>query len=478
MRQGNFLPALDNYTIPWEDTIPAYGSKARVVYEFDPADVLYSHLYPAIARTFRSKGFQWITQFAYDPLEIAQYNTEYPTHFLNLVYTPAKALSMMIATKAALETPRGGENGTYPENTRFGNITVSHNPDLSVYNSPEAFIYTNDTEIEPVNPEKLRQVAGHGSSATVAYDGTGAYFLDATSQPGVWRLEVMPDVTVTEDPFGVTSVNDAKVIATPGTHSMTVSLPSLGEGFRIYDLGGNIIDTAAKETMIVTPGTWILAAAGKNPDMERLLGEKVAGNIAMAEYVAPEPARVPVGLLSAARSDRDLDVNMIPEAWDFRFDYRNPSWDLPVYYCLDLEPRNDETTVVRRRVGNKIEKVPEGVNPAVLKIAFLTEDPEDSSAVTSKLPEGTEIAVVDREGFTYAAPIAMNAEGEASVTLTELKPSKGFIMPAPYPTMVTREVPAPKDALRDWRDMEFVELIIPSKGGTSTRLLLKEIWLE
>ena len=125
-KRGNFLPALDNYDIPWRDSIPGFDRMARVVYEYDPADVMYSHLYPAAARTFRKEGFQWMTQFAYDPLEIAQYNTEYPTHYLNLVYTPAKALSMMIAAKAAAETPRGKDYGSYPENTKFGHVTISH----------------------------------------------------------------------------------------------------------------------------------------------------------------------------------------------------------------------------------------------------------------------------------------------------------------------------------------------------------------
>lgn len=40
-------------------------------------------------------GFQWITQFAYDPIDLAFANTEYQTHFLNLAYTPGIRLSAM-----------------------------------------------------------------------------------------------------------------------------------------------------------------------------------------------------------------------------------------------------------------------------------------------------------------------------------------------------------------------------------------------
>ncbi len=54
----------------------------------------------AMVRTFRTAGFQWITQFAYDPMDIAYANTEYQTHFLNLAYTPHKTISMKIAAEA------------------------------------------------------------------------------------------------------------------------------------------------------------------------------------------------------------------------------------------------------------------------------------------------------------------------------------------------------------------------------------------
>jgi hypothetical protein len=92
--KGNFLPNVDHYTIPF-DTIPQYRNKSKMVYEFDAADVLQSCMYPAIARSFREAGFQWATQFAYDPTALAYANTEYQTHYLNLLYTPSKAISLL-----------------------------------------------------------------------------------------------------------------------------------------------------------------------------------------------------------------------------------------------------------------------------------------------------------------------------------------------------------------------------------------------
>ncbi len=477
-RKGNFLPALDNYTIPWEDTIPNFKKLARAVYEFDPADVLYSHLYPAIARTFRNKGFQWITQFAYDPIDIAQYNTEYPTHFMNLVYTPAKALSMMIAKEVAVETPRGSEFGQYPANTTFGHTTVSHNPDVSVFNSPEKFIYTNDIDVNPIDIGKLQLIAGHGSSPIVKYSGTGAYFLDRTSQTGVWRLEVMPDVTIMDDPFGNTSLNDAKVIASSGTQTITIGLPGFSEGYSLYDTDGNEIEKSNGQSAKVEPGTWLIVTKGVTPDFEKLRNEKVAGNILMTEYIAPNPSRVPISLYRAQKNDIDVDVNMIPEEWNMKYQFRNPSWEEPTYSLLEINADKNGMTVVRRHVGDKIEKTPAGIEPKNIKVAFMTYDPEDNDSATEPLPEGTKIAVVSRAGYTYTAPLATDEKGMATVAISSLTPDEGVIMPAPYPVTVTRKVPATDIPLGSFRDIEFVQLMVPHKTSIPLRILLKEIWIE
>lgn len=498
-RKGNFLPALDNYTIPWEDSIPAYRHLARAVYEFDPADVLYSHLYPAIARTFRKKGFQWITQFAYDPIDLAQYNTEYVTHYMNLAYTPAKALSMMVAAETAREIPRGADYGRYPDNTTFGHTTVSHDPDFSVFSSPDKFIYTNSNDVRPVDINVLRQVAGLGTSAVVRYDGSGAYFLDATSEPGVWRLEVMPDVVQLDDPFVNVSLNDAKMVTVSREHPMTIGLPQLGKDFTLYNVSASVpgriafaaaapqpLAAAKNGTVEVTPGVYLLVAGGVVPDFAKLVDEKVAGNIGITEYAAPEPARTPIGLLSARKSDIDMDVNMIPEAWDFSFSYCNPNWYDPEHYILNINGNAGEgRTVVRRRVGDKVARVPENIRPAELKVQFLTVDPSDGYSPADLPPEGTEIAVVTRDGYTYAAPLHFTpvaatpnipaSSAIATVRLDDLKPVKGVIMPAPYPVTVTRDIPATTLPAGDFRNIEFIQLMIPNKPS---HMLLKEIWLE
>ncbi len=132
--QGNYLPYVDTYNIPF-DTIPAFANKARMVYEFDAGDVIQPVMYPAMARSFRKAGFQWATQFAYDPLATAYANTEYQTHYLNLAYTPAKAISLLIASRAFHTLPRLKDYGRYPADSVFGTFRVSYRQGLSEMNS-------------------------------------------------------------------------------------------------------------------------------------------------------------------------------------------------------------------------------------------------------------------------------------------------------------------------------------------------------
>lgn len=260
-RKGNFLPYVDRYDIPFSN-INGFNDKAKIVYEFDPADMLESYLFPAVARTFASEGFQWATQFAYDPIDMARFNTEYQTHYLNLAYTPQKAIGMKIAAKVMQATPYGGPSAkrpVYPADTVFGNATVSYKRNLSVWNAPEEFFYTNNVTDAPVDAKKLKHIAGYGTSAVVEYQGRGAYFLDEI-KPSVWRLEVMPDVLYSSDPFEKPSLHREPAHIINACHSMRVSLPQLSEKFfyrPISDSAG--VRKAADGVMDVCPGVYVLS---------------------------------------------------------------------------------------------------------------------------------------------------------------------------------------------------------------------------
>jgi hypothetical protein len=286
--EKNYLPYISEYSIPFADE-EAFDTKAQMVYEFSAADFMGSYALPAMARSFRAAGFQWATQFAYDPMVMAPYNTDYRTHYLNMAYTPAKAISMKIASAAFHQLPRGKSYGPYPQNNTFGSFKVSHKKNLSILNADTVFFYTNDTEIEPQNPSTLKHVAGVGSSRVVSYRGTGAYFLDKV-QPGVWRLEVMPDAVHAKDPFAVVSLDKRLTWIEWNSHPIDISLNDLGDQYRVLGINEeNELKARADDGQFnVSPGTYLLTASDVNT--AQLTQDKRMGNYRLNEYVAPEAA--------------------------------------------------------------------------------------------------------------------------------------------------------------------------------------------
>jgi hypothetical protein len=283
--KGNYLPHVDKYTIPF-DTIPAFRKKALMVYEFDAADILQPVMYPFMAKSFRQAGFQWATQFAYDPMAIAHANTEYQTHYLNLAYTPAKAISLMIASRVFHHVPRLKDYGHYPADSVFDAFRVSYKQSLSEMNTEKEFYYSNSTGTKPANVARLQHLAGVGTSPVVTYSGSGAYFVDRL-ETGVWRLEVMPDVVVIRDPFEKASPRKEVARVQWNSNRMRISLPDLGSDFSVKPLntGNKTSITPESNGFEITPGTYLLTAKGKQ------YSDKGSRNsvIGLEEFVAPTP---------------------------------------------------------------------------------------------------------------------------------------------------------------------------------------------
>lgn len=258
-QKGNYLPHVDQYKIPFGDTIPQFNKRTKVIYEFDAGDVAQPIMYPAMARSFRTAGFQWATQFAYDPLYTAYGNTEYQTHYLNLIYTPSKAISLLIASKVFHQVPLYKSYGTYPADTLFDVFRVSYMEKLSEMNSDEEFYYSNTTFTQPKNISTLKHIAGVGSSPVVKYEGTGAYFLDKIAD-GVWRLEVMPDVVEVKDPFEKASPKKEVTKTESPQNNINLNLPDLKNELVIKGVSAeNISDTKVSDAGIrVQPGVYLI----------------------------------------------------------------------------------------------------------------------------------------------------------------------------------------------------------------------------
>src|SRR5213596_1777050 len=221
---GNYLRTVDTFP---DMLRPELGGMPRIVYEFDSPDLRTGYMYPAMARTFRAVGAQFAAMFAYDMLQTASRNLGWQTHYLNLVYTPRKAMSAIIAAEAMHRLPRLRSYGRYPENTRFGDFHVSYDGDLGELVARDAFLYAGTTRAVPPDPSALQRIVGFGSSPTVSYEGQGIYFLDKV-RPGLWRLEIYPDAVPVPDPFEPPNPDKVVTRAISRRWPMTLALPDLG----------------------------------------------------------------------------------------------------------------------------------------------------------------------------------------------------------------------------------------------------------
>lgn len=282
--QGNFLPNVDLYKIPFAEN-PRFKQGVKVVYEFDAADVGRSYMYPAMARSFRTAGIQWATHFAYDPTFLAYANTEYNTHYMNLAYTPSKALALKISGEVFHQVPLYKDYGKYPQNARFDGFRVSYEDDLGEYVSPKKFIYTNNTAMRPTDLKTLEEIAGFGNSEVVKYEGQGAYFLNKIEK-GVWRLEVMPDAIWTGNPFGKNSLNRALAVINWQEWRMQINLTDLGLDFQVKPVneGNSVTPTVSGNGFSIPPGTYLITRKGVTT---KLKGTEQWKNIRLNEFTAP-----------------------------------------------------------------------------------------------------------------------------------------------------------------------------------------------
>jgi hypothetical protein len=248
--------------------------------------------------------------FSYDMLRTASRNLGWQTHYLNLVYTPRKAMSAIIAAEAMRRLPRMRSYGAYPQNTRFGDFHISHEGDLGELVAPDAFLYAGSTTSKPPDPALLERIAGYGSSSIVTYEGEGTYFLDKV-RPGLWRLEVYPDAVPVRDPFEPPSPDKIVTRAIHRPWPMTVKLPDLGGTFTMQPIapGNRRAERAVSGRVAVTPGVYVLSAAGA-VDLATL--PKRLRQLSFAEYHAPPTDTLPpsITLLAppAFLAGRDAEV--------------------------------------------------------------------------------------------------------------------------------------------------------------------------
>lgn len=222
--RGNYLPYVNDYT-PMKTV--DIGPRSKMVYEFDAPDLVCSYMYPAQVREFREGGVQWAAMFSYDMIGTAPWNLGWQTHLLNMVYTPRKAVSAMIAVRAMQALPRGKDWGNYPSNNAFGPVTVDWKADRSTYYDGETLLYTNSLpEDFAFEVKNLQQIAGVGSSAVVESPANRIYFLDRVTK-GQWIVELYPAVQQVDDPYKWPQLDRRVFTLDEGAHHFAVRLPGV-----------------------------------------------------------------------------------------------------------------------------------------------------------------------------------------------------------------------------------------------------------
>jgi hypothetical protein len=263
-------------------------------------------MYPAMVRAYRAGGVQFASMFAYDQLETAPFNLGWQTHFLNLVHSPRKAVSAVIAAEAMRRLPRFQFYGRYPDDTRFGDFRVNYENDLSELIAADAYMNAGPTQTPPRDPKSLNRIVGYGSSPVVAYEGTGAYFLDKV-RDGVWRLEVYPDEILVRDPFEQPRPDKIVSRLVYRTWPMQVNLPDLGDHFTATPVtvpqdAQATPRQAGKASVAVEPGIWMLSAQSHIDKAS--LPEQIA-RVGFDEFHVNAPVNYP-----------DLVLSLVPKTFE------------------------------------------------------------------------------------------------------------------------------------------------------------------
>lgn len=231
--KGNILPFVSEYA-PMNTV--SVGNRTKWVYEFDVPDVSSSCMYPAMVRSFRQGGAQFAAMFSYDMLQTARFNLGWQSHNLNMVYTPQKAVSAIIAAKAMKIIPRGASYGSFPQNNTFGPFRVDFEANVSLYADQKHLYHSNTIdESDFKHPTQLEQIVGYGSSPFVKTDGKGIYFLDKLDE-GHWRLELYPDAVEVSDPFLMPNINKVSHELVSRPVLLSLNLPGLVDSAFVYDL--------------------------------------------------------------------------------------------------------------------------------------------------------------------------------------------------------------------------------------------------
>ena len=477
---GNMLPNVDKYTIPFDDVLKK-NNAARIVYEFDAADMASTYMYPAMARSFRSAGIQLATHFSYDPTFLAPYNTEYNTHYMNLMFAPQKALSLMLCAEVFRTIPLHSNHGVYPANSTFGPFRVSYEQNLAEMVTPDKFIYTNNTSTKISSPEKLQLIAGYGKSQLIESEGTGAYFLDKLGE-GIWRLELMPNATIIDNLFGRNNLDKTVAVVNYERSKMKFNLPEFEDGYAVesVDWRDSIIYREVFDQPVeLKPGIYlVMSKAYEEKDTVQLRSKR--------KFDWDEIRPLPVGTTKAVVSynparKRNEGKNILPADPISLFDA-----------ALDVDWLNRRWV----RESGLVQDESSGQSSLHIKLTGLTSVDEENKKAPligdytmrhyfgdliadrkKDLPQKTilvfeghtvgdtsfpvQLSLIMKNGSAYGGIIELNsATKKYSLKVSDLKKVTPVLLPRPYPTFLPYYSSAEKSDRFDITQIESLQISI------------------
>ena len=273
LEKKNYLPYLKkSYKLPdyqsWLTEDRFKGRKSSIVYEFETWHNQTTYLYPAMAKYFRAQGAQIATMWTYNMGNIGQFMSKNVSHNLNLMTTPRKAASFLVAREIFYETPRYINYQTTTDfSDRSKNAHFSFTEDLSAYSSEEIFIHTGDVSSEFLGEQKsVLKIIGYGDSPFIKYQGKGLYFIEKKIEERTgrvsWLLELKPHAEFTPGIFKFDKRKRSPAVLVDKERLMpiTIQLPGLKNTMEVYRLdGGDPLEVATQDgTFQAKPGRYLI----------------------------------------------------------------------------------------------------------------------------------------------------------------------------------------------------------------------------
>lgn len=451
--KGNSLLCVDRYEQLLD---PAMNGKSKIVYEFDSTDRIDGIQIPAMVREFARGGCQFATMFSYDMLRAAPRNLGWETQYTNMVYTPRKAVSSMIAAEILRRMIPGEKNPYFPKNNRFGEFQLDYDTNVSLLNSDTHFYHSGSVSVEPKNPASLTYIAAVGSSPIVEYGGNGIYFLDKNSD-GSWTLELYPDIIALADPFDQPTPYKDLVIAKSQQRNFAVRLPNMNQSGNVYP-GIYKIDNSGFTRISDHPQQALFSDYKGWPSYGAAVNEPDLWN-PYDWYTDAQPLAVIGGRTSILDASDGLKKivysrNFRSPECKFRLikdENMNNAYELCVKDLThdDSWLTGDDVTF-SKYIGDLLYQR-KGMKPKSISVRARGLNDTDAALIN----------FIDKNGHTSGSVISLTPDmKETEISVSGFKPVTGVILPQDWPGVCSYYMPeySFEDTEFDWNNVEKVQV--------------------